>query len=204
VQENRILVVTSADKFGAELKARLEGSESIFFAFDKSPLFVRAVKLLAARAVSFRFLLRAVVCGALTNRKTVSGQFVDNWEGVMRLATGLGVQKIIMFRMGLFLPKQITGKFEVLNVHSARLPDYQGLGSILRALDAGDLHQQVTIHRATSKIDSGEILMTLKYTMDKSKSYCDNENVAYSAGVDAVAKYVSQIENSSFLGKSKP
>ena len=204
MQVNRILVVTSADRFGAELKVRLKGSESIFFAFDKSPLFVRTVKLLAAKAVSFRFVLRAVVCGALSSRKTVSGQFVNDWEGVMRLATRLDVQKIVMFRMGLFLPKEITGKFEVLNVHAARLPDYQGLGSILRALDAGDLQQQVTIHRATSKIDSGEVLMTFDYEMDKSKSYCDNENVAYSAGVDAVVRYLSQTENSFFLGKSKP
>lgn len=204
MRSNRILIVASADKFGAELKVKLEASEGVFFAFDKSPVFIRSFKLLKAKAVSLRFLFLAGVCGALRHRGATTGQFVNDWQGVMRLATRLNVQKIIMFRMGLFLPKQITGKFEVLNVHAARLPDYQGLGSILRALDAGDLCQHVTIHRATSKIDSGEVLMTFDYKMDKSRSFCYNENVAYSSGVDAVVKYLSEIGNLPSFGKSEP
>lgn len=47
---------------------------------------------------------------------------------------------------------------KLLNIHPSLLPNYRGLDTHRRALDAGDSHGGCTVHLVTDEVDAGEIL----------------------------------------------
>ena len=46
----------------------------------------------------------------------------------------------------------------LLNIHPSLLPNYRGLDTYARALEAGDTHAGCTVHLVTEEVDAGEIL----------------------------------------------
>lgn len=46
----------------------------------------------------------------------------------------------------------------ILNIHPSLLPNYRGLNTHQRALDAGDAEAGCTVHEATAELDDGPIL----------------------------------------------
>jgi methionyl-tRNA formyltransferase len=92
--------------------------------------------------------------------------------------------EILLFRAGIIVrPDLLSLGIPVYNLHSARLPEYGGLGTIFRALTDGAYDQQATLHRVNEKIDAGEVLDTEPYRLDPKLSYGANEAIAYAAGM---------------------
>jgi methionyl-tRNA formyltransferase len=97
---------------------------------------------------------------------------------------GYAVDRVYLFRAGLIINKKvIEAGPEILNIHCARVPDYGGLGSIMRALEAEAYEQEATLHRVVERIDEGEVIATLPYNLDKALTYRQNEEIAYDAGI---------------------
>ena len=49
-----------------------------------------------------------------------------------------------------------TGR--MINIHPSLLPEYKGLHTHARALEAGDSHHGCTVHEVTAALDDGPIL----------------------------------------------
>jgi Formyl transferase len=95
-----------------------------------------------------------------------------------------GVRDVFLFRAGLIVNQTVLASgARVFNIHCASLPAYGGIGTILRALRDGAYAQTATLHRVTSRIDEGEVLATEPYVLDPSRSYRENEDAAYAAGI---------------------
>jgi len=109
---------------------------------------------------------------------------VRNSRELLQKIREKGAQRVYLFRAGLIIPEGIlTSGAEILNVHCASLPRYGGLGSIRQALDDRVWDQEATLHRVAASIDGGEVLRTVKYRLDPRRSYGQNEDLAYEAGI---------------------
>jgi len=58
-----------------------------------------------------------------------------------------------------------THSIKIINIHPSLLPKYKGLNTHQRVLDAGDDEHGCTIHRVTSKLDSGPIIHQTKFNV---------------------------------------
>lgn len=109
---------------------------------------------------------------------------IRNSRELLQTIRETGAQRVYLFRVSLIIPGGILSSgAEILNVHCASLPRYGGLGSIRWALEDKAWDQEATLHRVTASIDGGEVLRTVKYTLDPRRSYGQNEDLAYEAGI---------------------
>lgn len=99
------------------------------------------------------------------------------------LATRLRETDVVLFRAGLIISGQTLAHLRVRNIHCADVPEFGGLASIYRAIRAGRLSQNATLHVVTDRIDEGEVLDREPYQMEPNNSYAENENAAYEAGL---------------------
>mgnify|MGYP001433532633 CR=1 FL=1 len=58
----------------------------------------------------------------------------------------------------------------------------------MNALKEKAYSQKATLHKVIETIDSGEVISELDYKLDPSKSYLDNENIAYSSAIKLLVK----------------
>jgi methionyl-tRNA formyltransferase len=115
----------------------------------------------------------------------VAGLEVMSSAELTELAKERKPSEILLFRAGIIIRRDLLNLgIPIYNVHSARLPEYGGLGTISRALTDGAYDQQATLHRVNEKIDAGEVLDTEPYRLDPELSYSANEAIAYAAGME--------------------
>lgn len=112
----------------------------------------------------------------------VSGR-IGSYKDLVLLLKQHAIQRLILFRAGLIIRRDVLDSVgTVLNIHSASLPEYGGIGVIDRALRDGAYDQRATLHRVTTRIDEGEVLDTEPYRLSPANSYFANEELAYAAG----------------------
>jgi folate-dependent phosphoribosylglycinamide formyltransferase PurN len=93
-------------------------------------------------------------------------------------------RRVVLFRAGLIVGDAVLSiGVPIMNIHCATIPRYGGIGSIQRALDDGAYRQCATLHEVTRTIDDGAVHATEPYSLDPALCYCENENVAYGAGI---------------------
>ena len=185
-KNNPVLLVVGDDKLGRRLIHHLnENHLAPDLLIDRSTNFKRVLRLLRKRSIGLSLLIKMAF--AEYRRKDHK---VENQEGIksnaelQRLAQDKRYEKIYLFRAGLIINKNIISSgVQILNVHCASIPEYGGIGSIDRALKNRDLNQNATLYFITAKIDDGEIVATKQYVMDSSKSFLQNEDIAYEAGI---------------------
>lgn len=187
-----ITVATTLDRYGLLIEKKFEKDSNVFIAFVSPPRVPRVFRLIRKGAISVRFLMRTLVCRLRDLRIFSPRITLDSVSALDAHLAGKSTEILIMFRVGFVIPEEILGRYRVINVHVAKLPEYAGLGSLLAALDAGDFAQCATAHTATTKVDSGSVLLEIPYSLNPSLTYCENESVAYAAGVVAVEQLVSR------------
>lgn len=187
-----ITVVTTRDRYGLMLEKTFEMHPNVFVAFVSPPGIPRVFRLIRKGSISLRFLMKTLICRLRNIRILSSRKPLDSVSALDGHLAETSTEILIMFRMGILIPEEILGRYRVINVHVAKLPEYAGLGSLLAALDAGDFAQCATAHMATTKVDSGSVLLEIPYSLDPSLTYCRNESVAYAAGVVAVEQLISR------------
>lgn len=113
---------------------------------------------------------------------------------------------ILSIRFGKILQQPIIDipKFGVINLHSGRLPDYQGVMATFWAMLNGECEIGTCLHFIVDKkIDSGDIINQTEIAIDKKKSYLQNVLALYPSGINNIVLSVNRLENGQKLD-SKP
>lgn len=191
----KTLMILGDDKISSSVKVIPELKHpDIIFAIDKSTNIKRILRLIFRRRINLTLLIKMVWCelgreNILGNRPEHSIFEIKNNENLLSLIDEFNPSRVILFRAGLIINSEvITRGVPLMNIHCAKLPVYGGLGSIYRALNDGAIHQAASLHRVTTRIDEGEIIDEEPYTLDLGKCYCENENTAYSAGINLLRR----------------
>jgi methionyl-tRNA formyltransferase len=81
----------------------------------------------------------------------------------------------VVVAYGLILPQEILEgtKFGCVNIHPSLLPKWRGASPIQRPLMAGDRETGITIIKMDKGVDSGEIMVQEKFSLDNSETYAD-------------------------------
>lgn len=191
------LLIVGNDSLGIQALSSLDYKDihDLVVVFDKSTRPKRVWRLLRKKRLSLATVLRMAFCefrrrGSRHSRS--DHHFIRSNADLLARIGEVQPDRIVLYRAGLIVNSTVlaTG-IPVLNIHSARLPDYGGLSSIHRALRDGATKQKATLHRVTQSIDSGEVLDVEPYLLDVASSYCDNEAVAYAAGTRLLQRTVS-------------
>lgn len=192
-----LLLVVGNDKLGRRLVNRLGQVAGVTIIYDCSSDYSRAFKLLWKGVISLSTMLKMALSEKRRRDYIVpQGESITSNSDLLRVISRLTPEAIYLFRAGLIINKQIiaTG-IPILNIHCASLPCYGGLGSIARALYDGAYKQEATLHRVTARIDDGEVLATMPYTLDPKAPYYANEEAAYEAGIALAVKLLDKKEN---------
>ncbi|MDH5433838.1 MAG: formyl transferase [Gammaproteobacteria bacterium] len=102
----------------------------------------------------------------------------------------------ISIRFGLILKDEVIAipKKGVINLHSGKLPEYQGVMATFYALLNGDKQLSTTLHYISdSKIDTGDVLATSCLSVDEHKSYLWHVLNLYPDGCKNILNAVGQL-----------
>lgn len=179
------LVLLGTDKLSRDCAWQIR-SDDVRIAVDRSSDINRVLKVVRSGALSPMALVKIASAefSRICNTQEVAGPTVASSAELVALIRYLQPSQVILFRAGLIVRKDVLQLgIPIWNIHAAHIPDYGGLGAIYRALRDGAYHQAATLHIVTEKIDSGEVLDTEPYKLDRSISYSANEGRAYDAGI---------------------
>lgn len=177
------------------IEKMFEETLNVNVVFNSSKSLKRTLRLLTKGSVSFRFLVKNLLCQLKDYRFFWNPKKINTVKDLVAHLNRTSSQILVMYRTGIIIPKFVLDHYQVINVHVTRLPKYAGLGSVLAALDAKDLNQCATAHRASLEIDSGEIIFQIPYELDLNLSYCSNESKAYSTGIQVITRIVESFKN---------
>jgi len=105
-----------------------------------------------------------------------------------KILQGLNPDLMTVVAYGLILPRPILQipKYGCLNVHASLLPRWRGAAPIERALLAGDTESGVTIMKMDEGLDTGDILLRERVSIEESDSRLDLERKLCVAGKRAL------------------
>ena len=108
---------------------------------------------------------------------------------------------IIVVAYGKIIPKNFLKKTKsrFINIHASLLPKWRGAAPIQRAIMNGDKNIGVSIMKIEEKLDSGPVLTSKGFELDKNATYDEIEKKLSVEGADLLIKNLEDIEN----GKSK-
>jgi folate-dependent phosphoribosylglycinamide formyltransferase PurN len=160
----------------------------VYVVTDTSTSLKRLFNLIRRGAITPNLLVKMALAEFLRrDYKAPEVQRVHSNSDLLKIIREHKIEKIFLFRVSLIINKRAIGSgAEILNVHCARIPDYGGLGAIMRALRDGAYDQVATLHRVNERIDEGEIIATVPYKLDRNLSYRENEEIAYEAGIQLI------------------
>lgn len=162
----------------------------VAIAVDQSTNIRRVLRLVRSGAISLPLLTRmALAEWTRPNAPPIDAQSIHSNTELLALVHEIKPTTLFLFRAGIIVRHNLieTG-VPIWNIHCTRLPEFGGLGTIWRALQAKALDQVATLHVVTDKIDSGEVLATEPYRLNPIQSYAENERVAYAAGARLLAR----------------
>lgn len=110
---------------------------------------------------------------------------------------------VIAFRM---LPQSVWSmpRLGTFNLHASLLPKYRGAAPINRALMEGDTETGVTTFFLQHEIDTGDIIMQKKTTIDPEENLESLYNRLMHIGADAVLETVSRVVDGSIKSTPQP
>ncbi len=188
------LLVVGNDKLGRKLIGRLAPNPELHIVLDVSSDIKRVIKLLIRGILSPMVLLKMFWAELIrTDYKIADFPKIQSNSDLINLIEEYEIKKMYLFRAGLIINARVlkTG-VEVLNTHCASLSGYGGIGAIDRALRENALSQEATLHQVTAKIDSGLVIATQPYLLEKKRSYAWNEDRAYSVGMELILRQLTQ------------
>jgi len=186
-QINTMLIVGD-DKIAAKALEKIEkSSKALLIVKDKSTNVTRVLRLLIKKRMSTILLWKMVRCELkrkkMNDTLPINNKILNNRE-LIDIIDQYSPARIVLFRAGLLINKEVISKgVPLMNIHCAKIPEYGGLGSIHCALKDKAYKQCATLHQVTVSIDSGEIYDIEPYILNPEFSYCQNETIAYDAGI---------------------
>jgi hypothetical protein len=127
-----------------------------------------------------------------TDTDIPSMSIIENSQDVLDMIAREKPGTVICFRAGLVFGKNLLGSGpRFLNLHYADLPLWGGLASLPRALNAKAYDQHACLHEMVLEIDGGDVLHRQFYRMDPKRTYRENEDVGFDAGLTLLRRVVS-------------
>ncbi|OAH06910.1 Phosphoribosylglycinamide formyltransferase [Rhodobacteraceae bacterium SB2] len=183
----KVLLVIGSDKITNNLFRDFEEKfDNVTIVEDHSRNIVSSLKLVLKGRIPVlaAFLMFAANLVRKKLSYTKNRSIIRNNSDLLEIYNDHKPEVMILFRAGLVITRRAFPKnSKIYNVHSAKLPKFGGLASIYRALKSGDYSQCASLHVVTDKIDGGQVLLEVPYFLDPNKSYLENEEQAYNAGI---------------------
>jgi len=109
----------------------------------------------------------------------------------------LSANLIIVVAYGKIIPKNFlnTAKFGFVNIHASLLPKWRGAAPIQRAIMNEDKKIGVSIMKIEEKLDSGPILMSKEFELDKNENHGEIEKKLSFEGANLLIESLKSIEN---------
>ena len=200
-KDKKILLILGKDKIISKYLYENKFPKNIYIKLDNSNSFGRVIKLLRARRISIKFLIKTFLCEMMRKKFPISEELelVNNNKEIEKVIHDLKPDIIILFRAGLIINKRVLSlSVPIFNIHCARIPEFGGLGAIDKAIKRESLCQAACLYKISSTIDDGIILSEKRYLLNLKKSYFFNENIAYQAGLDLLSETINQKYSSTF------
>jgi methionyl-tRNA formyltransferase len=183
----KTMLILGGDRIAQKALESLEESDSLVIVIDRSTSIKRVAKLIWRKRLSLILVLKMLICEVRRESSavpSVSFSGIKNNKELLLLLNKHKPERVVLFRAGLVINKEVISQgIPLLNIHCAKVPEYGGLGSIDRALKDNALEQNATLHQVTTTIDEGQLFDVEPFRLNSSRSYCQNEDIAYQAGL---------------------
>ena len=117
----------------------------------------------------------------------------------------LSADLTIVVAYGQIIPKKFLkiAKFGFINIHASLLPKWRGAAPIQRAIMNGDKNIGVSIMKIEEKLDSGPVLVSKEFELDKNATYGEIKKKLSLEGANLLIQNLKNIENgnSKFIGQ---
>lgn len=191
----KTMLILGGDRIAQKALECLRESDNLVIVIDRSTSIKRVAKLIWKKRLGLILIFKMFLCEfrrtAFSDHSFALPRITNN-KDLLALLDKHKPERVVLFRAGLVINKDVISRgIPLLNIHCANVPDYGGLGSIERALKDNALEQNATLHQVTTTIDEGQVYDVEPFQIDKSKSYCYNEEVAYQAGLKLLYRTIS-------------
>lgn len=181
------MLIVGGDRIAQKALENLKETDSLVIVIDRSTSIKRVAKLIWRKRLSLILVFKMFLCEFRRGYSAVSSApfpEIANNKDLLVLLNKHKPERVVLFRAGLVINKDVISQgIPLLNIHCAKVPEYGGLGSIDRALKDNVLEQNATLHQVTTTIDEGQVFDVEPFQLNSSKSYCQNEDIAYQAGL---------------------
>ena len=117
----------------------------------------------------------------------------------LKIFKELSANLIVVVAYGKIIPENFLNisKFGFINIHASLLPKWRGAAPIQRAIMNGDKKIGVSIMKIEEKLDSGPVLASREFNLDKNENHGEVEKKLSLEGADLLIQCLSSIENES-------
>jgi len=120
-----------------------------------------------------------------------------NTQEELKIFKELSANLIIVVAYGKIIPKNFLNliKFGFINIHASLLPKWRGAAPIQRAIMNGDKKIGVSIMKIQEKLDSGPILASKEFELDKNENHGEIEKKLSLEGANLLIESLKSIKN---------
>jgi|688.fasta_scaffold260177_2 methionyl-tRNA formyltransferase len=194
-EDNKVIIITG-NKFILR-NLRDYQFRNTMIIYDNSSKFNRILRLLRNRKLNTRNIIMMYFAQIDKNsHKRINNQFtrIKSELEFVKIVDSYQPSHIISIHCGIIFHTSLySQKILMLNIHCASLPQYPGLGAIINAISDKKGVQNVTMHKITNKIDSGEILKTKNFELNLTESYKMNYQKSILAGIELLGEYMTEL-----------
>ncbi len=97
---------------------------------------------------------------------------------------------ILIVAYGIILKQNVLDFAPCINIHPSNLPMYRGPSPIQTAIKNGDTESAVCLMQVTPEVDSGDVLLREKFTIDENDTTLDVEDKVAKIGADIALKFL--------------
>jgi len=127
-------------------------------------------------------------------------------ESFTELLREISPELIVVVAYGKILPKEVIDfpKYGCINLHVSLLPKYRGAAPMQRAIMEGEGETGVTVMYMDEGLDTGDVILVKKVTIDKNDNFESVHDKLAQAGSEALLEAVSQIEGGTATYTAQP
>jgi len=133
------------------------------------------------------------------NKISFKNPEILNTQAELKTFKELSANLIVVVAYGKIIPKSFLNipKFGFINIHASLLPRWRGAAPIQRAIMNGDKKIGVSIMKIEEKLDSGPVLASREFDLDKNENHGEVEKKLSLEGAGLLIQCLSSIENGS-------
>ena len=130
------------------------------------------------------------------NLKVITPKTLRNVEAQKEFFN-LQADAAVVVAYGLILPQEILDgtKFGCVNIHPSLLPKWRGASPIQRPLMAGDRETGITIIKMDKGVDSGEMMVQEKFSLEGDETYADLAKKLSQMGAEILVKTLKNLRD---------